>query len=321
MAPVREDGQDSGMRGKGARDVVRRLRARMDQTMIAQGERSALRVRPHFPYSIRLDHPPTAELRPRYGFGRPSHQRLEEMFNGLVGGFDATLRSFGEHFNDLAKIPLHGVDSPEPCWIHKWLIGLDTVSLYSFIRSREPAQYVEVGSGQSTKLVARARSDGGFSTRITSIDPSPRTEVDVLCDRVIRSPLETIDLVDAFGTLGPGDVVFFDGSHRVFPNSDCVAFFLDVLPSLPPRVLVGIHDIYLPDDYPLGFIETWWSEQYLLAALLLGRPSWLEITLPAFYATGRPELAEILEPLFGRPELSGVNRRGSVFWVQTTERP
>jgi hypothetical protein len=179
---------------------------------------------------------------------------------------------------------------------------------------------VEVGSGQSTKVVARARRDEGAATEIISIDPAPRSEVDSLCDRIIRSPLESVDLSGVFGSVEAGDVVFFDGSHRVFPNSDCVAFFLDVLPDLPSGVLVGIHDIFLPDDYPPTFTEAWWSEQYLLAGMLLGRPTWLEIVLPAYFATGDPDLAAILDPLFGRPEMSGVNPRGSVFWIQTVAR-
>jgi hypothetical protein len=204
--------------------------------------------------------------------------------------------------------------------MNEWLIGLDTVALYGFVRTRQPKRYVEVGSGQSTKVVARARTDGGLDMRITSIDPSPRVEIDWLCDDVIRSSLEEADLARGFGELSAGDMVFFDGSHRLLPNSDCVAFFLDILPSLPPGVLVGIHDIYLPDDYPPGFVEVWWSEQYVLGAILLAEPSWLRVVLPSMYASGRRDVAAVLDPLFELPELAEVNRRGSSFWLETRAR-
>src|SRR5690606_38556794 len=157
----------------------------------------------------------------------------------------------------------------------------------TFVRDRRPARYVEVGSGQSTKVVRRAVADGDLPTWVRSIDPQPRAEVDGLCHEVLRAPLETVDLAAAFGDLAAGDVVFFDGSHRVLPGSDCVAFFLDVLPALPAGVLVGIHDVYLPDDYPPGFFELWWSEQYVLAATLLadaGRR--YRVELPCYWATG-----------------------------------
>jgi hypothetical protein len=296
-----------------------RITSRVDRLLVELGERSARRMWPAFPYTIRLDHPPTADPSPRYGFGRPSHARLESILDGTAGRLRSEMESFQAYFDDLALFSLDDERSPEPCWIHPWLIGLDTVSLYCYVRRRAPAHYVEVGSGQSTKVVARARRDAGIPTTITSIDPRPRSEVDGLCDIAVRLPLEKVDVEATFGGIGAGDVIFFDGSHRVLPNSDCVAFFLDVLPGLPPGVLVGIHDVYLPDDYPQGFLEMWWSEQYLLAALLLGGSSWLEVVLPAFYASGRPELAASLDALFCRPHLRNVNRRGSVFWLETKE--
>lgn len=196
---------------------------------------------------------------------------------------------------------------------------MDTVTLYSFTRVRRPLRYVEVGSGQSTKVVARARRDASIEMEITSIDPQPRSEVDALCDRLVRLPLEKVDLNKCFGGLGSGDIVFFDGSHRVLPNSDCVAFFLDVLPSLPPGVLVGVHDIWLPDDYPEPFLEFWWSEQYLLAALLLGEPAWLRVELPTYFSSAQPELDALVAPLFDRPALAPVDRRGTLCWMQTCD--
>jgi hypothetical protein len=107
----------------------------------------------------------------------------------------------------------------------------------------------------------------------------------------------------------------------VFPNSDCVAFFLDVLPELPPGVLVGIHDIYLPDDYPDTFLGAWWSEQYTLAALLLAEPSWLRVVLPCFYVSGRPDVAAPLDGLWERPALAGVLRHGTTMWLATQDAP
>lgn len=294
------------------------IRRRIDEQVVGLGERSAKRLWPAFPHTLRLDHPATAEVRPRYGSGRPSHPELEKILSGSTDRYRGEIEGFAPYFDELAGFPLYGEQLPEPSWIHPWLIGWDTVSLYGFTRRRRPARYVEIGSGQSTKVIARARRDGDTATTITSVDPHPRSEVDRLCDRVVRHPLEQADLADVFAGLGPGDIVFFDGSHRVLPNSDCVVFFLDVLPSLPAGVLVGIHDVYLPDDYPQGFFEMWWSEQYVLAALLLAGAPRLQVVLPTFYASGLPELSALMDPLFKRPALSPVNARGSLFWLETT---
>src|ERR1019366_3993414 len=106
---------------------------------------------------------------------------------------------------------------------------------------------VEIGSGNSTKFVARAIADHGLETKIISIDPQPRAEIDSLCNEVMRKPLEKCNL-DIFGTLGESDIVFADNSHQSFMNSDVTVFFCEVLPMLARGVTVGIHDIFLPQD-------------------------------------------------------------------------
>jgi hypothetical protein len=266
---------------------------------------------------LRLEYPSTADPTPRYGHGRPSHRGLEAMIAAGADRYAAVLRALALHAEALGRFPTTQPGTSEPQWIHEWLIGLDTIALYGFVHDRAPRTYVEVGSGESTKVVRRACTDAGLSTRIRSIDPEPRAEVDRLCDEVLRSPLETVDLDRAFGDVTAGDIVFFDSSHRVLPGSDCVAFFLEVLPSLPAGVLVGVHDVYLPDDYPPGFFELWWSEQYVLAATLLadaGRR--YELVLPGYWASGQPELAALLDPVWAQPATDGVNRRSSAFWFE-----
>jgi hypothetical protein len=119
----------------------------------------------------------------------------------------------------------------------------------------------------STKFARRAIRDHGLPTRIVSIDPDPRDEIDALCDTAIRESLEQIDL-NVVDELERGDIVFIDGSHHCFMNSDVTVFFLDILPRLKPGTLVQFHDLMLPYDYPLEWIERYYSEQYLLAAYL-----------------------------------------------------
>jgi predicted O-methyltransferase YrrM len=199
--------------------------------------------------------------------------------------------------------------------------GLDSASIYSFLRSRQPRTYLEVGSGVSTRFARRAIEDGKLETKIVSIDPSPRADIDALCDEVIRQPLELVDPAQ-LPALGSNDVVFLDGSHRVFTGSDATVFFCEVLPTLAPGVLVGVHDIFLPDDYPdEPFGERHYSEQYLLAALLLGLPQWIELRLAAYYVSSRPQLANELSKLWARPELADIPTQGGGFWFELGERP
>lgn len=268
-------------------------------------------------HQIVLDYAPSAAPGPRYGWGRPSHARLQALLATGHDGFRDVLRGFAAHTDALAAIDREvDPDSASPAWKNPFLPGLDGVALYCFVRDRAPATYLEVGSGNSTRFVARAKADAGLATRIVSIDPHPRAEVDALCDEVVREPAELVDPARLRDVVA-GDVVFFDGSHRVFSNGDTTAFFLDVLPELPPGVLVGIHDIWLPDDYPESWTDRWYNEQYLLACLLLGGAPWLQTVLPAWYVSRHTELPSELEALWSSPALAGVERHGGAFWLQT----
>lgn len=266
---------------------------------------------------LELEYPPAAEDAPRFGWGKPGHAGLTEIFVARHEQYADLLRQFLAFEESLLKIRREPT-ATDPGWIQHpaWILGLDGVSLYGFVRSRRPRQYVEIGSGNSTKFVARARRDGNLDTHITSIDPHPRAEIDRLCDRVIRAPLESADLA-VFESLEPGSVVFFDGSHRAFMNSDVAVFFVEILPSLPPGVLVGVHDILLPWDYPPQWGARYYSEQYLLACYLLSDSSFLTPALPCHYVGLTPELSEILAPLWAKEHMRGVDTRGFTCWLAT----
>ena len=182
------------------------------------------------------------------------------------------------------------------------------------IANGKPSTYLEIGSGFSTRFARRAVTDCDIPCRIISIDPQPRAEIDALCDEVHRSPLETVDLA-VFDSLEAGDILFVDSSHRVFMNSDVQVIFMDVLPRIKPGVIVHFHDIWLPYDYPERWVNRYYSEQYMLAALLLFGDKY-EIILPNRFITDDQELSAALDPLWNSPELAGVASHGGSFWIQ-----
>lgn len=157
-------------------------------------------------------------------------------------------------------------DSDLPFWNNEWFSALDAAALVNFIAWKKPAHYLEIGSGSSTRFARYTVNALKLVTKITSIDPMPRQDIDRICDRIIRSPLESCGL-GIFDELAAGDILFFDGSHRAFSNSDVTVFFFEVMPRLKPGVIVHIHDIFLPDDYPAVWNHRLYNEQYLLAAM------------------------------------------------------
>ena len=179
----------------------------------------------------------------------------------------------------------------DPAWLKTPLNAFDAALIYYFVTDLKAKNYLEIGSGVSTLFAARAIKDHNLETKILSIDPDPRAEVDAVCDRVIRDGLETCEL-EIFSQLEPGDILFFDGSHRSFMNSDVTVFMMDVLPMIKPGVIIGVHDIFLPYDYPDSFKNWYWNEQYMFAVYLLAAANKLKILMPGRYMSFRPELEE-----------------------------
>lgn len=146
----------------------------------------------------------------------------------------------------------------------------DAEVLYSVVQLFRPARVVEVGSGNSTLLFRLAVEDARIDTKITSIDPFPRRSVEAVADNIIRSRAE-LTSVGTFAQLQAGDILFIDSSHEVRTGNDVLFIFFQIFPALRPGVVIHLHDIFLPHDYPQDWVaeSRWgWTEQYLLQAFL-----------------------------------------------------
>jgi hypothetical protein len=260
------------------------------------------------------------EMRRRWTEVRP-HAGLSAMIAARKNHYTETLKNFVTEAEMMANIAMKSPpDSLEPSWDNIFTSGLDSISLYAYVKHLKPKLYLEIGSGNSTMFVRRAIRDHGLSTRIHSIDPQPRVGIDAICDDVIRHRLERLDTRILFSQLTAGDILFFDGSHRAFQNTDVTVFFTEVMPMLPAGVLVCVHDIYLPADYSNAMLGRFYSEQYLLACWLLAdRGQKFSIELPVHWVSSAPEAApcrEILAPLYAKLPV-GIPQGGGAFWMMT----
>ena len=291
-------------------------RSTLSRLMPRRGVWRLIRHLLHRHQPIFLDYP--VHFLPRYGYGNPPHSELHHLLDRGRDDYRVLLGRCLEFAGTLATIPARGhAASPEPAWINGFLPGLDSVALYTLLAVGNPERYVEIGSGNSTKLTRRAIRDHHLRTRIVSIDPRPRADIDSIADEVIRRPLEKVDLT-IVTSLRAGDILFIDGSHRCFMNSDVTVTFLEILPRLSSGVRVQFHDIFLPYDYPPGWEGSYYSEQYLLAAYLLGGARGVRVLLPNAYVSEDPELRLILDPFWSRPGLEAVERHGCSFWLEIT---
>ncbi len=263
---------------------------------------------------IKLDYPYHPQRRP----WNPSKSKVFNIINAGENRYAQLLEKFGAFNSQFGKIALQHSDSEnvEPVWMNGWFPGMDGISLYGLLALNNPRWYVEVGSGNSTKFARQAIKDHGLRTQVISIDPFPRADIDALCDRVIRQPCEDV-ASEFFDTLTSEDILFVDNSHRSFPNSDVTVFFTEILPSLPSGMIYGLHDIFLPWDYPDEWKDRYYSEQYLLVAYLLGGADQDEIILPnAFVSYYAPHLLAPLDSTLNNTDLAGIEKTGSAFWLR-----
>ncbi len=191
--------------------------------------------------------------------------------------------------------------------------------LYGLIRSRKPKRIVEVGCGHTTFLISEAiaaEAQAGYHPTYSCIEPfrpaylsNPPKEV----SEFIEEPLQDIDL-SFFSSLESGDVLFIDSSHVVKYGSDTIYELLEILPALADGVLVHFHDIFLPYEYPTEWLQRgrfFWSEQYMLNALLHGQEKFRTILpLHQIYRQRRDDL----ENLF--PLLSDEDHRPAAYWLE-----
>lgn len=200
-------------------------------------------------------------------------------------------------------------------------------STHCMIRYFKPRQVVEIGSGMSSRVIAKAvmrnENEDLVKSHYTIIDPYPNhlmKEKVVHNDRLIENRVETVD-ADYFACLEKNDILFIDSGHCVKIGGDVNFLFLDVLPRLKPGVIVHIHDIGLPYEYPKAYavnenFRQFWTEQYLLQAFLCFNSSFQVLLALQYLMTDHLQLFQNCFPHYD-PNIH-IFSSGS-FWIKKIE--
>lgn len=156
--------------------------------------------------------------------------------------------------------------------------SVDGEILYCMIRYFKPKKIIEIGSGNSTFLSAQAilknrEEDNSYKCELIAIDPYPK---DVLktgfpgLSKLIPTEVQDVPLSE-FSKLKANDILFIDSSHVLKIGSDVQYEYLEILPRINKGVIVHIHDIFFPVEYPKKWVLEdfrFLNEQYLLQAFL-----------------------------------------------------
>ncbi|MCK5147578.1 class I SAM-dependent methyltransferase [bacterium] len=152
----------------------------------------------------------------------------------------------------------------------------DGIITFCMLREFKPRQVIEVGSGFSSALMLEtARRFMDNDVKLTFIEPYPERLFNLLNEAeriecsILESVVQDVDL-SIFSSLQKNDILFIDSTHVAKIGSDVPHLFNTILPGLNKGVIVHIHDILWPFEYP----ESWvyqgraWNEAYFLKSFL-----------------------------------------------------
>jgi len=191
--------------------------------------------------------------------------------------------------------------------------AVDGEVLYCMIRHFRPRRIFEIGSGYSTRLSAQAvlrnrTEDESYECELVAIEPYPREVLKAGFPGLTRLQIcRAQDVpVQEFMKLEANDILFIDSSHVLSIGSDVQYEFLEIIPRLQPGVLVHLHDIFFPLEYPrwrvLGFYR-FWTEQYLLQAFLAFNSSFEVLWAGHYMLVNHPDKLRAVFGSFDKTEV------------------
>lgn len=189
------------------------------------------------------------------------------------------LHSLGKKYGEECNWPATRTANPQEFYTENNSFSFGcAASLHTILRYYKPRKAFEIGSGNSSLIFSGAlarNASEGYPCDYVVVDPypSPLLQNSLPClTKVVPERVELMD-VSFFEDLKENDILFIDSGHTVRTGSDVNFLFLDVLPRLAPGVVVHVHDIGLPYEYPEAYFTNpsfrmFWTEAYLLQAFL-----------------------------------------------------
>ena len=232
-------------------------------------------------YTIVADHysqpiPNDRELLIYHSKERPLSS-IEWKLNHQIEFVSEILRKYCDESNDKSIISSFGYVEEK-----LFFMSGDAEFLYSIVRHMKPRKIVEIGAGGSTQIIASALrmnfSVNAKRTRFISVEPYPKHFLKYLEDScnsfmefyLVKKPVQLVDL-SIFESLEENDILFVDSSHVFKQGSDVEVEFKKIYPILKKGVIVHLHDIFFPFDYPIEWNMKgyrFWNEQYFLEVFL-----------------------------------------------------
>lgn len=192
----------------------------------------------------------------------------------------------------------------------------DALSLFLLVRVFNPKRIVEIGSGYSSALMHEINQQyGREQMELNFVEPYPVILRDLLPQEAISSLIEKkiqdVDL-DRFTSLEENDMLFIDSSHVYKAASDAQFIYTEIVPRVKKGVLIHIHDIHYPFEYPESWISQKrraWNENYIVQSFLQFNEHFKIVLWPHFLQSRHPSFLKENAPRF-------LDYAGGSIWLQ-----
>ena len=198
------------------------------------------------------------------------------------------------------------------------LSKVDAFLLYTIIRTKKPRLFIEIGSGESTKISLKAIEENekeGVQCRFIAIEPYPIKYLKDIKNpnfQLIEKKVQDVDL----STFVNADILFIDSSHVSKIGSDVNYEILNIIPSLKLDALIHWHDIMFPSDYPRSWIDSgrmFWNESYMVHAFILNNECFKVKWASKYMQINHPDL---LHRTFKYFSPTDPDEQLSSFWIK-----
>jgi methyltransferase family protein len=222
----------------------------------------------------------------------------------------ATWARLSDLFAELRADPDINIDALGTGRIQNSYFPTPDAEIYAaMLATIRPRLVLEVGGGFSTLVARRTINRLGLPTRLMVIDPQPRTDIAAAADDLMRAYVEDVD-INALPLDSPL-LLFIDSSHVTRAGGDVPYLYNRVVPRLPTGSVVHAHDVFIPYDYPPWYQARFYTEQYVLQALLQGN-SRLEVLFAGKFLGERHPVE--LAAIFG--DTVPASQQSASFWFR-----
>jgi hypothetical protein len=263
-------------------------------------------------------------------------RELEEQNNSTAGiEFNESaqlqlLAQLGDNYKTRPNFPVNKTDNIRFRFNNHYYSYADATVFYCLINRLRPRKIVDVGGGNTTRLMLDM-NDTCFKDapmHITLVEPYPeRIEgymgSETALDK-IYSKVQHVDL-NVFRSLEAGDVLFLDTTHVSKMGSEIHYLAFKIFPLLKPGVVIHIHEIFYPFEYPASFYAEgkFWNEIYMWRAFLMHNKEYEILLFNSWLSKKHPEILRKHMPDFfrtGRPDVN-VQNEGSSLWLRKLGSP